>query len=41
LANVDFADRNEDLQELLREVTEPIKCTQYFLPLGEQEVVEA
>jgi hypothetical protein len=41
LADVDFADRNEDLQKLLREVTEPIKCTQYFVSLGGQEVVEA
>jgi hypothetical protein len=29
-------DRNEDLQELLRKVTEPVRGTQYFLPLGGQ-----
>jgi deoxyguanosine kinase len=33
-SDIDFVDRNEDLQELLRKVTEPIKGTQYFLPLG-------
>jgi len=38
---IDFVDRNEDLQELLRKVTEPIKGTQYFLPLGGQEAVGA
>src|SRR5258706_1600125 len=32
-SDIDFVDRNEDLQELLRKVTEPIKGTQYFLPL--------
>jgi deoxyguanosine kinase len=31
---IDFVDRHEDLQELLRRVSEPIKGTQYFLPLG-------
>ena len=39
-SDIDFVDRNEDLQELLRKVTEPIKGTQYFLPLGGQEAVE-
>jgi deoxyguanosine kinase len=33
-SDIDFVDRNEDLQELLRRLTEPIKGTQYFLPLG-------
>ena len=33
---IDFVDRNEDLQELLRKVTEPVRGTQYFLPLGSQ-----
>jgi deoxyadenosine/deoxycytidine kinase len=33
-SDIDFVERNEDLQELLRKVTEPIKGTQYFLPLG-------
>src|SRR2546423_11347046 len=36
-SDIDFVDRNEDLQELLRKVTEPIKGTQYFLPLGGQD----
>jgi deoxyguanosine kinase len=33
-SEIDFVDRHEDLQELLRRLTEPIKGTQYFLPLG-------
>ena len=40
-SEIDFVDRNEDLQELLRKVTEPIKGTQYFLPLGGQEAASA
>jgi len=35
--DIDFVDRHEDLQELLRRLTEPIKGTQYFLPLGSGE----
>jgi len=35
-SEIDFVDRNEDLQELLRRVTEPVHGTQYFLPLGGQ-----
>ena len=31
---IDFIDRNEDLQELLRRLNQPVKGTQYFLPLG-------
>lgn len=31
---IDFVERHEDLQELLRRLAEPIKGTQYFLPLG-------
>jgi deoxyguanosine kinase len=31
---IDFVERSEDLRELLRRLTEPIKGTQYFLPLG-------
>jgi len=38
---IDFVDHNEDLKELLRKVTEPIKGTQYFLPLGNQEAASA
>jgi deoxyadenosine/deoxycytidine kinase len=33
-SEIDFVERHEDLQELLRRLTEPIKGTQYFLPLG-------
>ncbi|MFQ5664508.1 MAG: deoxynucleoside kinase, partial [Terriglobia bacterium] len=32
-SEIDFVDRNEDLQELLRRLSEPVKGTQYFLPL--------
>jgi deoxyadenosine/deoxycytidine kinase len=32
--DLDFVERHQDLQELLRRLTEPIKGTQYFLPLG-------
>ncbi|HZQ91525.1 MAG TPA: deoxynucleoside kinase [Terriglobales bacterium] len=35
--DIDFVDRHEDLQELLRRLTEPIKGTQYFLPLGSDD----
>ena len=34
-SEIDFVDRNEDLQQLLRRLQEPVKGTQYFLPLGE------
>src|SRR5437588_9110586 len=40
-SQIDFVDRNEDLQELLRKVSAPIKGTQYFLPLGSQEAASA
>jgi deoxyadenosine/deoxycytidine kinase len=40
-SEIDFVDHNEDLQELLRKVSEPIRGTQYFLPLGGQEAVGA
>ena len=40
-SEIDFVDRNDDLQELLRKVTEPIKGTQYFLPLGGHEAATA
>src|SRR5215470_16547489 len=33
-SDIDFVDSNYDLQELLRRLSEPIKGTQYFLPLG-------
>jgi deoxyadenosine/deoxycytidine kinase len=34
-SEIDFVARNEDLQQLLRRLKEPVKGTQYFLPLGE------
>jgi deoxyguanosine kinase len=40
-SQIDFVDRNEDLQELLRKVSAPIKGTQYFLPLGSEEAANA
>jgi deoxyguanosine kinase len=33
-SEIDFVDRNDDLQQLLRRLQEPVKGTQYFLPLG-------
>ncbi len=36
-SEIDFVDRNQDLQELLKKVSEPIRGTQYFLPLGSDE----
>jgi deoxyguanosine kinase len=33
---IDFVERHTDLQELLRRVSEPIRGTQYFLPLGSE-----
>ena len=32
---IDFVERNHDLQELLRRLRQPVKGTQYFLPLGQ------
>ena len=40
-SDIDFVDRNEDLQELLKKVSAPIKGTQYFLPLGNEEAASA
>ncbi len=34
-SEIDFVERNEDLRELLHRLSEPIKGTQYFLPLGQ------
>ena len=34
-SEIDFVERNEDLQELLRRLRQPVKGTQYFLPLGQ------
>ena len=36
-SEIDFVERSEDLQALLRRVSEPIRGTQYFLPLGPDE----
>lgn len=33
-SEIDFVERNDDLQELLRRLRQPVKGTQYFLPLG-------
>jgi deoxyadenosine/deoxycytidine kinase len=33
-SGIDFVERSEDLQQLLRRLQEPVKGTQYFLPLG-------
>ena len=33
-SEIDFVDRSQDLQQLLRRLQEPVKGTQYFLPLG-------
>ena len=33
-SEIDFVDRNQDLQELLARLSQPVKGTQYFLPLG-------
>ncbi len=35
-SEIDFVERSQDLQVLLRRLSEPIKGTQYFLPLGSQ-----
>jgi deoxyadenosine/deoxycytidine kinase len=34
-SDIDFVERNQDLQELLRRLRQPVKGTQYFLPLGQ------
>ncbi len=33
-SEIDFIERNEDLRELLDRLSQPVKGTQYFLPLG-------
>jgi deoxyadenosine/deoxycytidine kinase len=33
-SEIDFVDRSEHLQELLKRLSQPVKGTQYFLPLG-------
>jgi deoxyadenosine/deoxycytidine kinase len=34
-SDIDFVERTEDLQQLLRRLQQPVKGTQYFLPLGQ------
>jgi len=34
-SEIDFVDRNEDLQNLLKRLQQPVKGTQYYLPLGQ------
>jgi deoxyguanosine kinase len=36
-SDIDFVERSEDLQQLLGRLQEPVKGTQYFLPLGAAE----
>jgi deoxyguanosine kinase len=36
-SEIDFVERSDDLQLLLRRLQEPVKGTQYFLPLGSAE----
>jgi deoxyguanosine kinase len=36
-SEIDFVERSEDLQQLLRRLKEPVTGTQYFLPLGASE----
>jgi deoxyadenosine/deoxycytidine kinase len=39
--DIDFVEHHSDLQELLRRVSEPIRGTQYFLPLSSSGAVGA
>jgi hypothetical protein len=39
--DIDFVGNHEDLQELLRRLSEPIKGTQYYLPLGGETAASA
>jgi len=38
-SDIDFINNNRDLQMLLKRLSEPIKGTQYFLPLGTESIV--
>src|SRR5512142_1563465 len=40
-SEIDFVERNQDLQELLKRLDAPIRGTQYFLPLGGGESATA
>jgi deoxyadenosine/deoxycytidine kinase len=35
-SEIDFVERDADLQQLLRRLQEPVKGTQYYLPLGRE-----
>jgi deoxyadenosine/deoxycytidine kinase len=35
-SEIDFVARNADLQQLIRRIQEPVKGTQYFLPLTQE-----
>jgi deoxyguanosine kinase len=37
---IDFVERHEDLEELLQRLTQPVKGTQYYLPLGSSPAEE-
>jgi deoxyguanosine kinase len=39
--DIDFVGNHQDLQELLRRLSEPIKGTQYYLPLGGEAAASA
>jgi len=34
--NLNFVDRSEDFEELVRQLQKPLKGTQYYVPLGSQ-----
>src|SRR5271163_2412486 len=36
-SDIDFVERSEDLQQLLRRLQDPVKGTQYYLPLGKSD----
>ena len=36
-SDIDFVERSEDLQQLLRRLQDPVKGTQYYLPLGKAD----
>jgi deoxyguanosine kinase len=40
-SEIDFVERNQDLQELLKRLDAPIRGTQYFLPLGGESSASA
>jgi len=40
-SEIDFVDRNQDLQELLKRLSAPIHGTQYFLPLSDHDAAKA